>query len=72
MMARLLTRATAYLRDEAGKLFRKVKGALTYPAIMFSFRRGPPPLFLLAFVLPKFHGPFMPTRKRPSRPRREC
>lgn len=52
MMARLLTRATAYLRDEQETL-RKVKGALTYPAIMFSFAVTTT-TFLLAFVLPKF------------------
>ena len=52
MMARLLTRATAYLRDEQETL-RKVKGALTYPAIMFSFAVTTT-TFLLAFVLPRF------------------
>src|SRR5437870_4341246 len=52
MMARLLTRAAAYLRDEQ-ETVRKVKGALTYPAIMFSFAVTTT-TFLLAFVLPKF------------------
>ena len=52
MMARLLNRATAYLRDEQ-ETVRKVKGALTYPAIMFSFAVATT-TFLLAFVLPKF------------------
>src|SRR5438067_1859255 len=52
MMARLLNRATAYLRDEQ-ETIRKVKGALTYPAIMFSFAVATT-TFLLAFVLPKF------------------
>jgi type IV pilus assembly protein PilC len=52
MMARLLTRATAYMRDEQ-ETIRKVKGALTYPAIMFSFAITTT-TFLLAFVLPRF------------------
>jgi type IV pilus assembly protein PilC len=52
MMARLLNRATAYLRDEQ-EIVRKVKGALTYPAIMFSFAISTT-TFLLAFVLPRF------------------
>lgn len=52
MMARLLTRATAYLRDEQ-ETMRKVKGALTYPAIMFTFAITTT-TFLLAFVLPRF------------------
>jgi len=52
MMARLLNRATAYLRDEQ-ETMRKVKGALTYPAIMFTFAVTTT-TFLLAFVLPRF------------------
>jgi len=52
MMSKLIVRATEYLRDEQ-EIIRKVKGALTYPAIMLSFAilatTG-----LLAFVLPKF------------------
>lgn len=52
MMSKMINRATAYLRDEQD-ILRKVKGALTYPAIMLSFAilatTG-----LLAFVLPKF------------------
>ena len=52
MMARLLTRATSYLRDEQDTI-RKVKGALTYPAIMFAFAVTVT-TFLLAFVLPRF------------------
>src|SRR5258705_12968694 len=52
MMARLLTRATAYMRDEQ-ETIRKVKGALTYPAIMFTFAITTT-TFLLAFVLPRF------------------
>lgn len=51
-MSRMLLRATAYLREEQETL-RRVKGALTYPAIMLGFAvltTG----FLLAFVLPRF------------------
>jgi type IV pilus assembly protein PilC len=52
MMSKMIVRATAYLRDEQ-EVVRKVKGALTYPAIMLTFcilsTTG-----LLAFVLPKF------------------
>ncbi len=52
MMSKLINRATQYLRDEQ-EILRKVKGALTYPAIMLSFAilatTG-----LLAFVLPRF------------------
>ena len=51
-MSKMLNRATAYLRDEQ-EILRKVKGALTYPAIMLSFAilatTG-----LVAFVLPRF------------------
>ncbi len=51
-MSKLIMRATQYLRDEQ-EIVRKVKGALTYPAIMLSFAilatTG-----LLAFVLPRF------------------
>lgn len=52
MMSKMMLRATAYLRDEQETL-RRVKGALTYPAIMLAFAvltTG----FLLAFVLPRF------------------
>jgi len=52
MMAKLLNRATAYLRDEA-EIVRKVRGALTYPLIMFGFACTTT-IFLLAFVLPRF------------------
>jgi type IV pilus assembly protein PilC len=52
MMSRLLVRATGYLRDEQETL-RRVKGALTYPAIMLGFAIMTT-LFLLAFVLPRF------------------
>jgi type IV pilus assembly protein PilC len=52
LFAKLLNRAAQYLRDEQETL-RRVKGALTYPAIMLSFAIGTT-LFLLAFVLPRF------------------
>ena len=52
MLGRLLHRATQYLRDEQETL-RRVKGALTYPAIMFSFAVATT-IGLLAFVLPRF------------------
>ena len=52
MMSKMMNRAVAYLRDEQD-IVRKVKGALTYPAIMFAFALTTT-LFLLAFVLPKF------------------
>ena len=52
MMGKLLTRATSYLRDEQDTM-RRVKGALTYPAVMLCFAITTT-TFLLAFVLPKF------------------
>lgn len=52
LMGKMLTRAAAYLRDEQ-EIVRKVRGALTYPAIMFSFAVTTT-VFLLAFVLPRF------------------
>jgi type IV pilus assembly protein PilC len=52
MMAKLLQRATTYLRDEYDTI-RRVRGALTYPAIMLGFAISTT-TFLLAFVLPKF------------------
>lgn len=52
MLAKLLNRATAYMRDEQ-EIMRKVKGALTYPGIMFGFAFTTT-IFLLAFVLPRF------------------
>ena len=52
MLPRMLNRATSYLRDEQDTR-RRVKGALTYPAIMLSFAILTT-TFLLAFVLPKF------------------
>lgn len=52
MMSRLLTRATQYLKDEQ-EILRKVKGALTYPCIMFGFALLTT-VFLLVFVMPRF------------------
>jgi type IV pilus assembly protein PilC len=52
MMAKLLQRATNYLRDEH-ETIRRVRGALTYPAIMMCFALSTT-TFLLTFVLPKF------------------
>jgi len=52
MLGQMLTRANAYLRDEH-ETVRRVKGALTYPAIMLTFAILTT-TFLLAFVLPKF------------------
>jgi type II secretory pathway component PulF len=52
MMSKLLQRATNYLRDENDTI-RRVRGALTYPAIMMLFALTTT-TFLLTFVLPKF------------------
>src|SRR5581483_4097209 len=52
MLSKLLVRATNCLRDEQETL-RRVKGALTYPAIMLGFAVTTT-VFLLAFVLPRF------------------
>jgi type IV pilus assembly protein PilC len=52
MMAKLLHRATEYLRDEY-ETIRRVRGALTYPAIMLLFAISTT-TFLLAFVMPRF------------------
>lgn len=52
MLSKLLNRATTYLKDEQ-EIIRKVRGALTYPGIMFSFAVLTT-IFLLAFVLPRF------------------
>lgn len=52
MLPRMLARASAYLRDE-NDTRRRVKGALTYPAIMFGFACTVT-LGLLVFVLPRF------------------
>ena len=51
-MAKLLTRATVYLRDEQ-ETIRKVRGAITYPLVMLAFAVATT-VFLLAAVLPKF------------------
>lgn len=52
MMSKLLGRATQYMKDEQETL-RKVKGALTYPSIMFGFAILTT-VFLLVFVMPRF------------------
>jgi type IV pilus assembly protein PilC len=52
MLSRMLQRAVSYMRDEQDTR-RRVKGALTYPAIMLAFAVTTT-IFLLAFVLPKF------------------
>ncbi len=52
MMGKMLTRGSSYLRDEQETL-RRIKGALTYPAIMLAFALTTT-IFLLAFVLPRF------------------
>jgi type IV pilus assembly protein PilC len=52
LMAKLLNRTVSYLRDEH-EIRRKVRGALTYPAIMFVFAISTT-CFLLTFVMPKF------------------
>lgn len=52
MLSKMLNRATNYLRDEAD-IVRKVRGALTYPAIMMAFALTTT-VFLLIFVLPRF------------------
>ena len=54
MLPRMIERANGYLRDEH-EILRKVRGALTYPAIMFSFALLTC-VFMLAFVLPRFTG----------------
>lgn len=68
MLGRLLHRATQYLRDEQATV-RRVKGALTYPAIMFGFTLLTT-IGLLVFVLPRFtviyanKGAVLPTPTR--------
>lgn len=52
MLARMLLRANAYMRDEQDTI-RRVRGALTYPAMMLTFAVSTT-IFLLAFVLPRF------------------
>jgi type IV pilus assembly protein PilC len=56
LMAKLLARAVGYLRDEQ-EAVRRVRGALTYPAIMLTFAISTT-CFLLTFVLPKFTAIF--------------
>jgi type IV pilus assembly protein PilC len=52
MMAKLLHRGAEYLREEYQSI-RRVRGALTYPAIMLLFAISTT-TFLLAFVMPRF------------------
>jgi type IV pilus assembly protein PilC len=52
MLAKLLGRAVTYLRDEQDTV-RRVRGALTYPAIMLAFAISTT-VFLMTFILPKF------------------
>jgi type IV pilus assembly protein PilC len=52
MLSKLLGRAVMYLRDEQDTV-RRVRGALTYPAIMMAFAISTT-VFLMTFVLPKF------------------
>lgn len=52
MLPKMLNRGNTYLRDEA-EILRKVRGALTYPGIMFGFAVMTT-LALLVFVLPRF------------------
>jgi len=52
LMARLLGRANDYLKDEFDTI-RRVRGALTYPAVMLTFAIAVT-CFLMTFVLPKF------------------
>lgn len=52
MLSKLINRATNYLRDEQD-VVRKVRGAITYPAIMLLFALSTTG-FLLAFVMPRF------------------
>lgn len=52
MLARMLLRANAYMRDEQ-EIIRRVRGALIYPGMMLSFAVTTT-IFLLAFVLPRF------------------
>jgi len=52
LLGKLIVRATTYLKDEQDTI-RRVKGAMTYPAIMLTFAVSVT-VFLLAFVLPRF------------------
>ena len=54
MLPQMIERASGYLKDEA-EILRKVKGALTYPGIMFAFACTTC-VFMLTFVLPRFTG----------------
>ncbi len=65
MMAKLLQRATGYLRDEHDTI-RRVRGALTYPAIMLGFAIGTT-TFLLAFVSAEVHRDLRIQKGRPPR-----
>ena len=51
-LAKMIDRANGYLKDEA-EILRKVKGALTYPGIMFAFACVTC-VSMLTFVLPRF------------------
>lgn len=52
LMCEMINRAVGYLRDEQ-EILRKVRGAMTYPAIMFGFAMLTT-VSLLVFVLPRF------------------
>jgi type IV pilus assembly protein PilC len=52
MLSRMIERANGYLRDEQ-EIIRKVRGALIYPGIMFSFALLTC-VFMLAFIMPRF------------------
>ena len=52
MLPRMIERANGYLRDEQ-EIVRKVRGALTYPAIMLTFAVMTC-IAMLTFVLPRF------------------
>lgn len=52
MLPRMIERANGYLRDEQ-EIIRKVRGALIYPGIMFTFALLTC-VFMLAFIMPRF------------------
>lgn len=52
MLSKLMARGAQYMRDEQ-EIRGKVKGALTYPSVMFAFALATT-CFLLVYVLPKF------------------
>ena len=54
LMTAMLQRAVAYLRDER-EILQKVRGAMTYPAIMMAFALCTT-VAMLVFVLPRFTG----------------